>query len=111
MTTLRRTFDAPIGQILVVVHVETGEVQCATRPDGWDQWTVPLPEIDRQDDTEPGRRRGYDHGGMAVFPVEADDPCPTCGGRGWHTAGGNDPMPCGRCSAGEAFAGDGVLDG
>jgi DnaJ-class molecular chaperone len=32
------------------------------------------------------------------------DTCPTCGGKGWHTAGGNDPMPCGRCEAGAAFA-------
>ena len=31
--------------------------------------------------------------------------CPTCGGRGWHTAGGNDPAACGRCAAGAAFAG------
>ena len=31
--------------------------------------------------------------------------CPTCGGRGWHTAGGNDPMACGRCPAGAAFEG------
>lgn len=31
--------------------------------------------------------------------------CPTCGGKGWHTAGGNDPMACGRCPAGAAFAG------
>lgn len=29
--------------------------------------------------------------------------CSTCGGRGWHTAGGNDPSPCGRCPAAEAF--------
>lgn len=31
-------------------------------------------------------------------------PCPTCGGRGWHTLGGNDPSACGRCPAGEAWA-------
>jgi hypothetical protein len=39
-------------------------------------------------------------------PVALDEGrlCPTCGGRGWHTAGGNDPMPCGRCSAGEAWS-------
>lgn len=100
MTTLRRTFDAPVGQILVTVHVETGEVQCATRPDGWDQWTVPLPEIDRQDDVEPGRlRHAYDTGDMVVVPLvegphsracgvwahphgrDCHANCPTCGGR------------------------------
>lgn len=37
------------------------------------------------------------------IPAMADpDHCPTCDNRGWHTAGGNDPMPCGRCEAGEA---------
>ena len=29
-------------------------------------------------------------------------PCSVCGGRGWHTAGGNDPMDCGNCAAGVA---------
>lgn len=31
--------------------------------------------------------------------------CPVCAGRGWHTAGGNDPMIC-NCPAGEAYAAD-----
>lgn len=34
----------------------------------------------------------------------SEPPCSTCGGRGWHTAGGNDPAACGRCPAGEAWA-------
>lgn len=29
--------------------------------------------------------------------------CSTCGGRGWHTAGGNDETIC-NCPAGEAYA-------
>lgn len=33
---------------------------------------------------------------------EGSNACPTCGGRGWHTAGGNDPMAC-NCAAGEGF--------
>jgi hypothetical protein len=32
-------------------------------------------------------------------------PCPVCGGRGWHTAGGGDPTACGACPAGEAWHG------
>lgn len=35
--------------------------------------------------------------------LDETQPCSTCGGRGWHTAGGNDPMACGRCPAGEAW--------
>jgi hypothetical protein len=31
--------------------------------------------------------------------------CPTCGGRGWHTAGGGDPVGCGSCPAGAAWEG------
>jgi DnaJ-class molecular chaperone len=46
--------------------------------------------------------------GVSHEPEWLDDPpadtCPTCGGKGWHTAGGNDPTPCGRCEAGAAFA-------
>lgn len=37
--------------------------------------------------------------------------CPVCGGRGWHTAGGNDPAACGRCPAGEAWASADPLPG
>ncbi len=38
------------------------------------------------------------------LPVaERDAPCRACGGRGWHTAGGNDPAAC-NCPAGEAWA-------
>lgn len=29
--------------------------------------------------------------------------CPRCGDRGWHTAGGNDPMAC-SCDAGQAWS-------
>lgn len=36
--------------------------------------------------------------------ARADASCVVCGGRGWHTAGGNDPAACGACSAGEEFA-------
>lgn len=36
--------------------------------------------------------------------AESKVACPTCGGRGWHTAAGNDPMACGRCPAGEAWS-------
>jgi hypothetical protein len=36
-------------------------------------------------------------------PEYRDDECPSCGGRGWHTAGGNEPTACGRCTAGEAW--------
>lgn len=46
-------------------------------------------------------------GGDFLFSTYYGDqvePCSTCGGRGWHTAGGNDPSPCGRCPAGEAYA-------
>lgn len=35
---------------------------------------------------------------------ERTEPCSTCGGRGWHTAGGNEPSACGRCPAGERWA-------
>ena len=31
------------------------------------------------------------------------EPCRACGGRGWHTAGGNDPAAC-ACPAGYAWA-------
>jgi hypothetical protein len=37
------------------------------------------------------------------LPVAASSPCRACGGRGWHTAGGNDPAAC-NCPAGEAWA-------
>lgn len=36
-------------------------------------------------------------GGVQDELDPGQDVCPTCGGRGWHTAGGNDPMECGRC--------------
>lgn len=37
--------------------------------------------------------------------VQGKGPCRVCGGRGWHTAGGNDPAACGACDAGEAWYG------
>ncbi len=40
---------------------------------------------------------------LSYFTGEPEPPCPACGGRGWHTAGGNDPSPCGRCAAGELW--------
>jgi hypothetical protein len=36
---------------------------------------------------------------------EQTEACSVCGGRGWHTAGGNDPAACGACPAGEAWYG------
>jgi hypothetical protein len=36
---------------------------------------------------------------------EQTEACRVCGGRGWHTAGGNDPSACGACAAGEAWYG------
>ncbi len=76
MTTLRRTFETPGGFLLVTVNVETGDVVAALRDHTYDPWSRPLPEIERQDDTEPGRRRhAYNLGGMHVVPVE-DVACP-----------------------------------
>lgn len=37
------------------------------------------------------------------MPRGSSGACPTCGGRGWHTAGGNDPMACGNCRAGQYY--------
>jgi hypothetical protein len=44
----------------------------------------------------------------AAQQVDGSEGCPTCGGRGWHTAGGGDPTACGMCPAGERWErGDG----
>jgi len=69
MTTLRRTFqlDDVHTTVLVTVNLETGVMHVATRDDPWETWSHPLTEIDRQDDTERGRKRGYD---MTVFGLD-----------------------------------------
>ncbi len=36
----------------------------------------------------------------AAGSVEERSVCKVCGGKGWHTAGGNDPMECGACNWG-----------
>jgi hypothetical protein len=42
---------------------------------------------------------------VGLDAVLVHQPCPVCGGRGWHTAGGGDPTACGACPAGEAWHG------
>jgi hypothetical protein len=51
-------------------------------------------------------------GGLSLMVQEVEpghdeqtETCRVCGGRGWHTAGGNDPAACGACAAGEAWYG------
>lgn len=75
---LRRTFATPEGrQVLVTVHVETGDVIAAVRDESWDTWSRPLEEVDRQDDEERGRRRGYPE--MVVVDLSEVEPAPPPG--------------------------------
>lgn len=64
---IRRTFQLPAdnnlgvpGQVLVTYNELTGEVHCATRQNTWDTWSVPMLQIDAQDDA-PGAARVYQH--------------------------------------------------
>jgi DNA-binding transcriptional ArsR family regulator len=56
-------------------------------------------------------KEAMDRFDAGVYPTDEDAaesaPCSVCGGRGWHTAGGNDPGACGHCAAGESwYSGD-----
>jgi hypothetical protein len=47
-------------------------------------------------------RNGLDDA-LTVCERLGGESCAVCDGRGWHTAGGNDPTACGACPAGEAW--------
>ncbi len=59
---------------------------------------------DELDDPARAAWRHWARVALAALGLPVAAPCRACGGRGWHTAGGNDPAAC-NCPAGEAWAG------
>jgi hypothetical protein len=91
------------------------------RTPGPDTWTAMVPASVADDYRKaleqieghflPGyERRTYGSATLTLDLIRAEaraalvgPVCKVCGGKGWHTAGGNDPSACGACPAGEHF--------
>lgn len=91
--------DAPVGEVEITDEM-VERARAVLRQSSSHPFALTWSNLEAQ--IRPALRAAL----VTPTPDETILRCGVCGGRGWHTAGGNDPMACGACPAGAAFAGE-----